>query len=174
MAIRALIRDEIELIWAIDRSEVHHHIYKLVSGQLTLVPAYFEIPGWHPRMVENDRPRLYECFDRGGRFLGAFDNDSLDGVSVVDTNLVSSEQDCLQLLYLYVSRSARGQGIGSALFAAAAETARALGAKALYVSAVPTANTVNFYLRRGASLATRPDPDLFAAEPDDVHLTYSL
>jgi GNAT superfamily N-acetyltransferase len=174
VAIRALIRDEIELIWAIDRSEVHHRIYKVVNGLLILVPAYFEIPGWHPRMVENDRPRLYECFDRGGTFLGSFDDDSLNGVSVVDTNPVGSKPDCLQLLYLYVSRSARGQGIGSTLFAAAAEAAGALSAKVLYVSSVPTENTVNFYLRRGSSLATRPDPDLFAAEPDDVHLTYSL
>jgi GNAT superfamily N-acetyltransferase len=125
-------------------------------------------------MVEGDRPKLYECFDRGGTFLGAFDDDELDGVSVVDTEAVGSEQDCLQLLYLYVSRSSRGRGVGSALFAAAAETARARGAKALYVSSIPTENTVNFYLRRGASLATRPDPNLFAAEPDDVHLTYLL
>ncbi|MDX6413797.1 MAG: hypothetical protein QOH23_1207 [Gaiellaceae bacterium] len=174
MAIRALIRDEIELIWEIDRSEVHHHIYKVVNGQLSLVPAYFEVPGWHPRMVEADRPRLYECFDRGGTFLGSLDDDTLNGVSVVDTRVVGSDKDGLQLLYFYVSRPVRGQGIGSALFAAAAETARAQGAKTLYVSSVPTENTVNFYLGRGASLARRPDPDLFAAEPDDIHLTYSL
>ena len=174
MAIRTLIRDEIELIWAIDRSEVHHHIYKVVDGQLALVPAYFEVPGWHPTMVEVDRPMLYECFDRGGTFLGSFDDESLNGVSVVDTRVVGSDKDCLQLLYFYVSRSARGQGIGSTLFAAAAEAARAHGAERLYVSSVPTENTVNFYVGRGALLAPRPDPDLFAAEPDDVHLIYLL
>ena len=174
MAIRALSRDEIELIWTIDRSEVHHHIYSVVDGRLTLVPAYFEIPGWHPRMIESDRPRLCECFDRRGIFLGSFDGDTLIGVSVVDTKPVGSRGDHVQLLYLYVSRSARGQGVGSTLFAAAAEAARALGAKALYVSAVPTENTVNFYLRRGCSLTAEPDPDLFAAEPDDIHLTYLL
>jgi GNAT superfamily N-acetyltransferase len=95
-------------------------------------------------------------------------------VSVVDTKLIQSAPDHLQLLYLYVSRSVRRQGVGRKLFAEAAEAARGLGAKALYISAVPTEKTVNFYLHLGASLVAEPDPDLFAAEPDDVHLTYPV
>jgi GNAT superfamily N-acetyltransferase len=171
---RPLTRGEIDRIWTIDRSEVNHHIYKVVDGRLVLVPAYFEVPGWHPKMIECDRSKLRGCFDRGGIFRGAFDGDALVGVSVVDTKRIESAADHLQLLYLYVSRSVRGQGVGRQLFAEAAEAARALGAKALYISSVPTENSVNFYLHRGASLAAEPDPDLFAAEPEDVHLTYPL
>lgn len=141
---------------------------------MTLVPAYFEIPGWHPRTIESDTPKLYECFDRGGIFWGAFVGDALVGVSVVDTKPVGSGGDQRQLLFLYVSRSARGRGIGSKLFAAAAKAARGWGAKALYISSVPTQNTVDFYRGRGASLAASADPDLLAAEPDDIHLTYPL
>jgi GNAT superfamily N-acetyltransferase len=174
VATRALTRDEIELIWTIDRSEVHHHIFKVVEGRLTLVPAYFEVPGWHPEMIEADTTKLHDCFDRGGIFRGTFDRDALIGVSVLDTKLIESAPDHLQLLYLYVSRSVRGQGVGGKLFAEAAEAARALGAKALYISSAPTENTVNFYLHLGASLVAEPDPDLFAAEPDDVHLVYPL
>jgi GNAT superfamily N-acetyltransferase len=165
-------RDEIELIWTIDRSKVHHHIFKVVDGRLTLVPAYFEIPGWHPKVIEADTINLRDCFDRDGIFRGAFDGDALIGVSVVDTKLIESAPDHLQLLSLYVSRSLGGQGIGRKLFAEAAEAARALGAKALYISAVPTENTVNFYPHLGASLVAEPDPDLLDAAPDDVHLTY--
>jgi hypothetical protein len=40
----------------------------------------------------------------------------------------------------------------------------------LYISAAPTENTVNFYLRRGSLLAATPEPDLFALEPKDIHL----
>jgi GNAT superfamily N-acetyltransferase len=171
---RALARDEIDLIWTVDRSEVHHHIFKVVDGRLILVPAYFEIPGWHPKTIETDTIKLSDCFDRGGIFRGAFDGDALIGVSVVDTKLIESAPDHLQLLFLYISRSVRGEGVGRQLFAEAAEAARALGAKALYISAVPTENTVNFYRHLGASLVAEPDPELFAAEPDDVHLTYRL
>jgi predicted N-acetyltransferase YhbS len=174
VASRALTRREIDLIWTIDRSEVHDHIYKVVEGRLILVPAYFEIPGWHPKVIESDTIKLRDCFDRDGIFRGAFDGDALIGVSVIDTKPIESAPDHLQLLFLHVSRSVRGQGVGRTLFAEAADTARSLGAKGLYISATPTENTVNFYLHRGAALVADPDPGLFAAEPDDVHLTYPL
>jgi GNAT superfamily N-acetyltransferase len=174
LAIRPITRDEIGSIWTIDRSEVHHNVFEVVDGRLALVPAYFEIPGWHPQTVQDDTPKLYDCFDRGGSFIGNFDGDALTGIAVLDTKRLWAAHDHLQLLYLYVSRSARGRGVGSRLFAEAAATARRLGARALYISAVPTENTVNFYLRRGAILAGEPDPELLAAEPDDIHLTYPL
>jgi len=171
---RGLTREEIDLIWTIDRSEVHHHIYKVVDGRLLLVPAHFDVPGWDPQTIEADAVKLRACFDRGGVFRGGFDGDALVGVSVVDTKLIESAPDHLGLLYLYVSRWVRGQGVGMRLFAEAAEAARAFGARALYISSTPTENTVDFYLHRGASLVADPDPALFAAEPDDVHLTYPL
>ena len=174
MVTRALTREEIDLIWTIDRSEVHHHIFKVVHGRLTLIPAYYEIPGWHPETIEADTIKLRDAFDRGGVFRGAFDGDALAGVSVVDAQRIGSAPDHLQLLYLYVSRPRRRQGVGRSLFAEAAEAARALGAKALYISSVPTENTVNFYLGLGATLLDDPDPDLLDAEPGDVHLTYAL
>jgi len=43
--VRFLQRDEIEEIWTIDRSEVHHHLYQVQQGDLVLIPAYFEVPG---------------------------------------------------------------------------------------------------------------------------------
>jgi GNAT superfamily N-acetyltransferase len=169
---RQLTRDEIQLIWTIDRSEVHHNIFKVVAGRLTLVPAYFEIPGWHPTTIEADTIRIRDCLDRGGFVRGAFHGSELVGVAVVDTKPIKSLPDHLQLFYLYVSRPVRGQGIGRQLFADAADAACDLGATALYISAVPTENTVNFYLRRGASVLEAPDPDLLQAEPDDIHLTF--
>jgi GNAT superfamily N-acetyltransferase len=172
--IERLSRDQIELIWTIDRGEVHHHVYKIASGELVLVDSFFDVPGWHPDTVGADTPKLYDCFDRGGTFLGAFDADALVGVAVLDPRPVGSARDHLQLLYLYVSRASRGRGVGSRLFAASAQAARAAGAKALYISSTPTENTVNFYVRRGASLIEAPDPKLLAAEPHDIHLTYRL
>ena len=53
-----LTRDEVELIWTIDRSEVHHHVYVLRDGQLVRTPNYFEIPGWRPDAMEQETAKL--------------------------------------------------------------------------------------------------------------------
>jgi GNAT superfamily N-acetyltransferase len=153
---------------------VHHHIYILQDGKLTRTPAYFEVPGWAVGQVENDTPLLYVCFDRGGAFLGMFHNDQLVGVAVVDTVPIGRERDHLQLKYLYVSRDFRGQGVGTRLFEEAQAIARSRGARFLYVSATPTENTVDFYLRRGCRLASTPDAELLALEPEDIHLVCAL
>jgi predicted N-acetyltransferase YhbS len=171
---RLLTRDEVELIWTIDRSEVHHHIYELRGGQLVRTSKYFEIPGWRPDAVEKETPVLLDCFDRGGTFLGVFDVETLIGIGVLESARVGRARDQMQLAYLYVSRAYRGRGVGIQLFDAAVSCAREAGANALYVSATPTENTVDFYLNRGCALAPEPDPRLLAAEPDDIHLIYRL
>lgn len=171
---RLLTRDEVELIWTIDRSEVHHHIYELLGGRLVRIPKYFEIPGWRPDAMEKETPVLLDCFDRGGTFLGVFDTAALMGMGVLESARVGRASDQIQLAYLYVSRAYRGRGVGMQLFEAGVSFARVAGANALYISATPTENTVDFYLNRGCVLATDPDPRLLAAEPDDIHLVYLL
>lgn len=117
---------------------------------------------------------LLDSFDRGGTFVGMFDAEALIGMSVLESARVGRGRDQMQLSYLYVSRTYRGRGVGKRLFEEAASFAREAGASALYVSAAPTENTVDFYLNRGCVLAPEPDPALLAAEPDDIHLVYLL
>jgi GNAT superfamily N-acetyltransferase len=69
-----------------------------------------------------------------------------------------------------VSRSYRHKGLGTRLFELAKATARRRGAKRLYISATPSENTVNFYLRLGCAVAAAPDQELFDLEPEDIHL----
>jgi GNAT superfamily N-acetyltransferase len=171
---RLLTRNEVELLWTIDRSEVHHYTYELREGELVRVPNYFEVPGWRPDAAAKETPVLLDRFDRGGTFVGVFDAEALIGMSVLETARVGRGRDQMQLAYLYVSRTYRGRGVGMQLFDAAVSFARGAGAKALYVSAAPTENTVDFYLNRGCVLAPEPDPALLAAEPDDIHLVYLL
>jgi hypothetical protein len=40
----------------------------------------------------------------------------------------------------------------------------------MVVSATPSGNTVRFYLGRGFEPTADPVPELFALEPDDVHM----
>jgi predicted N-acetyltransferase YhbS len=68
----------------------------------------------------------------------------------------------------------RRLGAASSLWDAGVDLARGAGATSLYVSATPTGSAVGFYLSRGCQLADPVHPDLFAHEPDDIHLTYDL
>jgi predicted N-acetyltransferase YhbS len=174
LIIRLLARDEIALIWTIDRSEVHHYVYRMQDDQLVLTPSYFDMRGWAPGQIEQDTPLLNQIYERGGTFLGMFDDDQLVGVAVVDTVPLGVLRDQVQLKYLYVSYSYRGSGVGTRLFDAARDAARTHRAHFLYISATPTENTVNFYLRRGCRVAIPADPDLFALEPDDIHLVCAV
>jgi len=174
MYIRELTRDEIPLVWAIDRREVIDGIYVVQNGELVLRPEHFDVHGWPPGEAEKYTPILTDCFDRGGAFFGAFEADRLVGVAVLESAFIGKDADQLQLKFLQVSRENRGHGLGRLLFELSARRAKELGAKRLYISATPSQHTVEFYLRLGCFPAAEPDPELYALEPDDIHLGYGL
>ncbi len=174
MNIRALQRDEISLVWQIDRREVIENVYYLRDGKLVLEPEYFDAHGWPPDEAEHYTPILTDCFDRGGFFWGAFEEDKIIGVAVLENKFIGSKRDTLQLKFLHVSHGVRKQGLGTKLFHLAAEKAKSLGACKLYISATPSENTINYYVRLGCILATEIDPELFALEPEDIHLEYVI
>ncbi len=169
---RTLLREEIEHVWNIDRSEVADNIYRFENGTLVLRPADSQpfSAGWPPGEAKKSTPILRDCFDRGGWFYGAFEGGELVGVVVLDNKRIGKYKDQLQLKFLHVSRSYRQKGLGTRLFELAWATARRSGAKRLYISATPSENTVNFYLGLGCAVAEEPDPELFELEPEDIHL----
>lgn len=171
---RLLRRDETPLVWEIDRSEVIEHLYSVEAGQLVLRPEFYDMRGWPEGEAEHYTPILLDCFDRGGWFLGLFDQGRLIGAVVLDPRRLGPERDWLQLKFLHLSHAYRRRGLGAHLFHLAATQARHLGASALYVSATPSQNTVDFYMRLGCRLCMEPDEELYRLEPEDVHLVYGL
>ena len=167
---RELLREEIERVWNIDRSEVIDNVYHLENGALVLKPQHIDVRGWPPGEAEKYTPILLDCFDRGGWFHGLFDQAELVGAVVVDNRRIGKRKDRLQLEFLHVSSAYRNRGFGAQLFELAKATARERGARRLYISATPSENTINFYSRLGCEIAREPDPELLALEPEDIHL----
>lgn len=167
---RHLTRTEVAQVWSIDRSEVIHHIYVMGEGQLVRKPAYFDVKGWPPGEIEQSTQLLLDCYDRNGWCYGAFDDAQLVGVAILESNLIGPAHDQLQLKFLHVSNAYRQHGLGKQLFEMARVEARTRGARQMYVSATPSENTIHFYQRRGCVLAAQPEPELFALEPEDIHL----
>jgi predicted N-acetyltransferase YhbS len=171
---RELRREEVEQVWNIDRSEVIENIYRIERGTLVLRPHHYNVTGWPPGEAEKYTPILLECYDRGGWLYGAFDHARLVGAVVLESKRIGKSQDQLQLKFLHVSNASRKRGIGADLFELAKATARERGAKRLYISATPSENTVNFYLRLGCAIATERNPELFDLEPEDIHLEFDV
>lgn len=167
---RELARAEIDLVWTIDRREHITSFYRVVDGGLQLEAHEVDVPGWPPDDVSKTTPLLHQMFDRGARFFAAFDGEQLAGASVLDTLPRGERGDLLQLEFMQVGRDYRGRGLGSRLFEQARGAARELGARRLYISATPSENTIRFYQGRGATVLAVPDPELFALEPEDIHL----
>jgi predicted N-acetyltransferase YhbS len=113
---------------------------------------------------------LVATFDRGGWLMGAWDGQRIVGIAVLDSVWLGPLQDQLQLELLHISHGYRDRGTGGTLFEAARAEARRRGAREMYVSATPSEHTVRFYLSHGCRLNPSPDPALFAAEPEDIHL----
>ncbi|MGY2375207.1 GNAT family N-acetyltransferase [Pseudomonas sp. SDO524_S393] len=168
---RALTENDIPLLATIDRTEQVHECYRVENGELVLYADYHDMRGWPEGEAEQDAIALRACLQRGGWLWGVFDGPALVAAVVVDNRPLHQQGLHLrQLKFLHVSQSARGQGLGSRLFALACEQGRQAGADALYVSATESRNTVDFYRRHGCRLLSRPDPDLYAQEPHDIHL----
>ena len=172
--IRKLDRAELAGIWTIDRSEVIDRVYCHENGELVLRDEHYDVPGWHPDQIKRDSAVLLDCFDAGGSFLGAFADNELVGVCVLESRFIGQSNDQLQLTFLHVSRQHRGSGLGRELFQEVADKARSLGARALYISATPSKNTIRFYQSLGCRLVNELDPELFALEPEDIHLELLL
>ncbi len=174
MNTRFLLKHELPLIRQIDRSEVIHNIYYFRDGKLVLEPEFYDMKTWPPGELEKTLSKLEECYDRGGYFWGVFADDLLVAVAVLDNLFLSSRKDMVQLVFLHVSHNYRGKGLARQLFNLAARQARLLGASRMYISATPSEHTVNFYRSLGCVLAAEIDPELFAQEPEDIHLEYQI
>jgi len=167
---RRLRRDELDRIWEIDRRETVERTYRVAADELVLRDDFFDIRGWPPHEAEQYEPILADAFDRGAVFSGVFDGSRLVAVGVTDALPRGRAGDLRQLSFLHVAHGYRDRGLGAELFEEAMEFAAARGAAGLYVSATPSEHTIAFYLGRGCRVTDRPDPDLLALEPDDIHL----
>jgi len=167
---RELNKNEVDLVWTIDRSEVIENIYYFEDGRLILKPEHYDLNGWPPRGPEEYTPILLDCIERGGWFFGFFYADDLVGVVILENEFIGIPKDQLQLKFLHVSKAFRGQGLGKKLFKLARDKAREKGAKRLYVSATPSERTIHFYQSMGCTVTQEPDSKLFELEPEDIHL----
>ena len=97
----------------------------------------------------------------------AIENDEVVGFIGLKKDLVESY---MILDLMQVSAACRGQGIGRKLFDIGKEEASKAGAKALYISACSSEETIAFYKAMGAKLTDCPIKEIAEDEPYDLQM----
>lgn len=118
--------------------------------------------------------QLRGVLDSGGTVWGAFESGKLKGFASVDGRLIGSHKQYAVLEELHVSTDRRRMGLGRELFLLAAGSARELGARKLYISAMSAQESQAFYRSMGCAEAMEPDPRHVEKEPCDVQMEYAL
>lgn len=173
---RQLVAADLARIGEIDRTERIDVLYVQHGTRLEELAGDWSSPPWKPEgqgehSVAAQQASLESLTESGAIALGAFDGDRLVGIGVLVPHLRSGVS---QLAYLHVSDGYRASGIGSLLSDQLERMAIGGGHSMIVVSATPSQNTVRFYRARGYELMAEPLPELYALEPEDVHLQKHL
>lgn len=171
---RKVLAGELDLIGKIDRAEKLLESYVYRDGQLVSVPDDQTVSGFEPAELTTLIERQRDLVATGGIVVGVFDQDEMIGVASIEKKRRGTLLQYCKMDILYTSRLYRGKHIGIQLLDIIKKIALDFGAQKLYISATPTKYTVDFYLSQGAGLTTEVDEELFALEPDDIHLELVL
>ncbi len=128
--------------------------------------------------TEEDYQTLISCLHNpirtGGFVCGAFSDGELKGFVSVENDFFGGDNRYHDLSSLHVSEDMRRNGIGKALFLAAAEWAGKQGARKLYISAHSAIETQAFYRSMGCTEAAEYNQKHVEAEPFDCQMEYVL
>jgi len=177
LRIQRLPNSHVSRIADIDRTEHVSTAYTVRNGELHGEQVDLNVAPWYASGHGHHHVQtlIQDCADilarHSGVLFGALDGELLVGVAILRPRL---QDGMAELSFLHLSRDYRRQGIGTRLLERVFALARELGARRIYVSATPTESAVGFYLNHGFRLAKEPHPELFALEPEDIHMIKPL
>ncbi|MDE7261472.1 MAG: GNAT family N-acetyltransferase [Oscillospiraceae bacterium] len=172
--IRKVDRAELDgaFLWDFDTYQCYHHMWVKEDGAWALRRTSV-VRQWNDSKKLQITRYLAWLLDNGGQVLGAYAEDRLVGFLSLDKDFGGSGGQYLNLSMLFVDSRYRRQGVGKYLFADCVKRAAALGAKKLFISSIPAAETVAFYLAMGCADASEDIPE-WVDMPYDRYLEYTL
>lgn len=176
ITLRLMQPEELDRLGEIDRTERITSIYIQQEDALEEREEPYDVPPWsptgsHAHSVPDQVGFCQWHVARGASIFGAFAGERLVGIGLVTPHI---RPGIAQLSYLHVGHGYRGRGVGRRLVAELERVAREAGDTQMVVSATPTARTVQFYMSCGYAPMAEPLAELFAEEPEDVHLSKRL
>ena len=129
--------------------------------------------------VWSDEKRLWiasylkDTVENGGIVLGAFEGEVLVGFAAIDGAVRGNVGRYINLSMLFVDDHHKRRGIGKALLNHSISEAKKLGGEKLFISSIPSFETVSFYLSMGAVFASEIVENLVDTE-EDIYLEIKL
>ncbi len=163
---REITIDEIyQHILEVDVSEHGEFIYLWQDGELATKALVWDRP---PRTAETWQENWASVLPLPGvKAWGAFEGDVMVGIIVYRPYLT---EEMAQLDALFVDKDHRQQGIATHLTQLLEQQAMLDGHTYLYVSASESKSAVGFYISQGFVPTQAAHPELFALEPNDIHM----
>jgi GNAT superfamily N-acetyltransferase len=156
----------------IDVSEHGSVVYYWIENEVKPVPEEWERPKKPAAAWQSDSwNSILEC--PGVRAWGAIDLASNQLVAVVVYRPHLTE-DMAQLAALFTDKEYRRKGIAARLTQELIRQAVEDGHSRMYVSATPSESAVNFYRSQGFVPTKEVHPELYALEPEDIHMIKKL
>jgi GNAT superfamily N-acetyltransferase len=169
--IKRLELDELLGVYDIDMTESGEILYRVVEGHLEPVSEDWHRPPRTTQRWDEMIARWRGILEGGGEAWGAFESGRMVAIALLRYRLT---EDMAELAALFVSRPYRRRGIARQLMQSVLGRAKRSGAARIYVSATPSPSAVGFYQSLGFGLAEQVNAELYALEPDDVHMVRGL
>lgn len=146
------------------RTQDVKRVYRKTDGEYSLV----EMPYIEDWSLEKKREVARDIVSNDYISYAALDEEKVVGFIGLKKQLVDGY---MILDMMHVSAECRGKGIGRKLFEIGKQEAKKCGAKALYISACSSEETIAFYTAMGAKLTDTPIKEMADEEPFDLQMT---
>lgn len=158
---------------------LNFHHYQVINQKYINLNGRWEITKAHELREWNAEKRIWiikylcEQIVRGGSVAGAFWDDVFVGFCSVDGYLYGETAKYANLTMLFVDDEFKRKGVGKALFKTACKCALVNGADKLFISAIPSVETIAFYFNMGCEDAKEIVTNYIDTE-NDRYLEYKL
>lgn len=162
--------DSISLINEIllNMAETVEENYRIENGKLVQFHYHCRIPDWNQQNRMERVAALNTVLANGGQVITARVDNKVVGMASLKNEYHAKNR--MQLFSLHIDKNFRKMGIGKTLFLEVEKIAKSKDAAGLYISAAPKKNTIDFYLKMGATITDEIEKVLFDEEPEDIQM----
>jgi len=169
--INEIINEDNDCLNSYNRRQVVTQHYFINKGEKEIRDISF-VDDWS----KEDRYDIVKNFFNNKDYYSAavYEGEKIIAFYVIGVNLLTDNEDYIELKHLQVSLEYRGKGFGKALFFDACAKAKQFGARKLYISAHSSIETQKAYEKLGCMNASWFNEKAIKEEPYDIQLEYEL